>query len=577
MHQNDQISNYRSIIKFPVLLGLSLVVLGVLLPAEKLLEILRSSPDGVEPQFILGGYLFKVGISLLGLLTIALSSLSTWKNLKSAENKPHEPHHKIILTILSTILLLAFFMRLYSLNSGLWLDEIITFVRYARLSFGEIITTFDSENQHFLYSVLSHMSFLTFGENAWALRLPAVLFGVASILALFLLGRTVASTQEALLAAALMAFSYHHVWFSQNARGYTGLLFWTLLSSWLFVRGLEENRPNIWILYAWATAFGIYTHMTMVFVTVGQFLIYLILLISRRNDDWTGRWNGILLGYPLAATLSFLLHSFVIPQILVTIGGTEQSVVDAWKNPIWTLMEISRGLEVSFAGGVIASGAFILFGTGLWGYFREKPIMVGLMLLPSIIGASIVLAIGHHLWPRFFFFAMGFGTLIVIRGIMILSEFAIKFLRKPSQQNKKLGIVVSLGLILVSSLSIPFAYGPKQDYGGALTYVETNRRPGDAVVTVNLTTLTYQEYYQTGWQSISSLEDLDNIRSQSGRTWLLYTFPPVLEAMHPDIMENIKSDFVLVEKFEGTVRGGTVFICLADNSVSDLSTMPVKN
>jgi uncharacterized membrane protein len=48
---------------------------------------------------------------------------------------------------------------------------------------------------------------------------------VASIGALYLLGRAVAGPTEALFAAALMTVAYHHVWFSQNARGYSGLLF----------------------------------------------------------------------------------------------------------------------------------------------------------------------------------------------------------------------------------------------------------------------------------------------------------------------------------------------------------------
>ena len=71
-----------------------------------------------------------------------------------------------------------------------------------------------------------------------------VLFGLASILALYLFGRQVTSASESLLAAALLTFSYHHVWFSQNARGYTGLLFWTLLSSWLLLRALRNGAAR---------------------------------------------------------------------------------------------------------------------------------------------------------------------------------------------------------------------------------------------------------------------------------------------------------------------------------------------
>ena len=72
------------------------------------------------------------------------------------------------------------------------------------------------------------------GESAWSIRLPAVLFGVASIPVLYALGERVTGTREALLACAILSVSYHHIWFSQNARGYTMLAFWTILSTfWL--------------------------------------------------------------------------------------------------------------------------------------------------------------------------------------------------------------------------------------------------------------------------------------------------------------------------------------------------------
>ena len=164
------------------------------------------------------------------------------------------------LFIVGAMLLVALALRLYGLNSGLWYDEILTSINYARMPFGEIIATYDSQNQHFFFSLLSRASTLIFGESAWALRLPAVVFGVASIWALYLLGREVGSETEALLSAALLTFSYHHVWFSQNARGYTGLLFWAILSSWYFLRGLREGRSRLWVLYAGAAALGIYTH-----------------------------------------------------------------------------------------------------------------------------------------------------------------------------------------------------------------------------------------------------------------------------------------------------------------------------
>src|SRR5262245_406854 len=97
-------------------------------------------------------------------------------------------------------------LRLWHLGTDLWLDEVLTLVDFLRLPAREIVATFPSQNQHMLYSLLGRASVVVFGESFAAARLPAVMFGVASIWALFLLGRRLAGIREALLASALMTF-----------------------------------------------------------------------------------------------------------------------------------------------------------------------------------------------------------------------------------------------------------------------------------------------------------------------------------------------------------------------------------
>jgi len=467
--------------------------------------------------------------------------------------------------ILIFILFVALLLRLFHSNDGLWLDEILTYINYANLPFKTIITTFDSENQHFLFSLLSRLSLLIFGESIWALRLPAILFGVASIAALYLLGREVANTREALLASALMTFSYHHIWFSQNARGYTGMLFWTLLSSWFLLLSLKQGKLHNWFFYALSAALGVYTHLTMLFVIFGQFVVYLLQILKLRKEPWSGRWVGLFMGFGGAALFTLLFYSPVIPQLSHTIGGTESSVVTAWKNPIWTLMEILQGLQIGFSSGLVAIAALLVFGIGFFSYWRTYPAVIMLLLIPPIIGAMTVIAIGHHLWPRFFFFTFGFAALVVIRGCMKTGEYFVKITRLPWNDTSLLGTVFCLALIFISALSIPFAYGPKQDYQAALDYIVSNRQPGDAVVTTSLASTVYKDYFHTDWTPVNSLQELDSIRKNADRTWLVYSFQPVLQAVNPDLLAKIQQDFKLVMQFDGTVREGTVYVFLAES------------
>jgi mannosyltransferase len=475
----------------------------------------------------------------------------------------------IVPVTLIAILTSATLLRIYKLNSGLWLDEIITYVKYARSPFMTIMTTFDSENQHFLYSILAHLSLLVFGDSNWALRLPAVIFGVASIAALFYFGKLVTEEIEALLAAALLAFSYHHVWFSQNARGYTGMLFWTLLSSYFFIRGMKESKPKFWVLFGLTASLGVYTHLTMAFVLLGQFIIYFATIFNNgRWKNWPNEWLGLFIGFGTAGLLSLLLYAPVLPQVFVTLHSEGQTAIPMWQNPVWTIQQIILGLEIGFAGGVLATGAFILFAAGVISYLRSNLVIVALLILPTLIGGASVVAAGHHLWPRFFFFAIGFAALVAIRGIMAVVEIFTQLPFLSKWNANRVGIVLCIGLVLLSAFSVPFAYGPKQDYGGALSFVKNNWEPGDAVVTVGLASMIYQDYYKTGWYAPTSLNSLDVIREESKRTWLIYTFSPVLAADNPGIMDSVQKDFVVVKQFGGTLAGGVIFVCRADNPVS---------
>lgn len=560
------------VLKVCIAVSAVLILAALILSPQGLVEFLTGNSADSGASLLEGATFFKANLLLLGIAILILGWLPIW-NTKAPGKEPHiEPINPWVARILVLVLLAALVMRLYALNAGLWLDEIVTDVLFVKLPFGSILTTYESENQHFLYSLMAHASYLAFGDSAWSLRLPAVLFGVGSIWAIFLLGREAANPREGLLAAALLAFSYQHVWFSQNARGYTGLLFWTILSSWLLLRAVRGSRTWLWLLFAVSAALGVYTHVTMLFVIAGQFLIYVILLAVRRNKPWIHRWAGLFLGFGLAGLLIVQLYALVLPRVLAGMGR-EQSLVEAWKNPLWTLFEFVNGLELSFGGGliVVLAGMVVLIG-GLLSYARQNAIVVGLLIIPSLLTTAVVVGLGHHLWPRFFFFAFGFAAVVVIRGVMVLGETAGRLINMPSVKPAWIGIAGCVALIAVSSLAVRLAYGPKQDYDGALNFVETQAEQGDAIVTTGLATFVYERYYKKDWLQASSTAELDSIRAHAKRTWLIYTFPQVLESTSPGVVDAVKHDFQNMRQFDGTVSDGTVFVIRLVAQPSTLSS-----
>jgi hypothetical protein len=54
------------------------------------------------------------------------------------------------------------------------MDEVIAMARFARAPVGVILTSFADPSRHVFSALVAHARICTFGEQAWALRLPAL-------------------------------------------------------------------------------------------------------------------------------------------------------------------------------------------------------------------------------------------------------------------------------------------------------------------------------------------------------------------------------------------------------------------
>lgn len=488
---------------------------------------------------------------------------------------------------LAGLTLAALALRVVALDQQLWYDEMLLAVRWAPLRLWEIVTTYTSQNQHMLYSVLARVAMDLFGESNWALRLPAVLFGAATVPALYFCGRQVTTQRESLLAAALLAVSYHHVWFSQNARGYTGLALWTVVTTYFFLRGIRESGLRPWLWYGVTLALGMYTHLTMGFVAAGQFLVYLWLFGTGRgpSSGLAGlrinqqRFYKPLSGSVLAGVLTLALYAPVLPQVLArTVGGQSSAaaqVQSAWTNPLWLVLETLRGLAAG-AGGALgyvvlpAAGAILL--AGLWSYWRQDRSVVGLMVLPGVITAAVMLFLEHNLWPRFFFFAIGFGMMLLVRGAMVTGEWVASVTERGAstslRTSKQRLYGVPWGTALVALMIVASAWSvrsawiyPKQDFAGALKFVESQRQPGEPVALAGLAVFPYREYYKRDWPAVATRAELDAARVAGQRIWLVYASPIFVQSRQPEIWNTLRTEFEEVRVFRGTMGDGAVYVC----------------
>lgn len=562
----------KKLIRHPFLLGagILLVIASVLLNSGVLEAALVSDP---ARRLGWGATLFR---SLLAAHGIGLILASLFSHLITPLAGPERQLRKSdfsgkALAILIGLSILALGLRMWRLETDLWHDEVLTLVDFVRMPFGDILTRFPSQNQHMLYSLMGRLSFNIFGESAWALRLPSVLFGIASLWALFLLGRRMIGENGALLACGLMTVSYHHIWFSQNARGYMGLLFFTLLATWLWLEALDHDQWRYWIGYAFAVSLGAWLHLTMAFVAAAHVILSVSVLFNTTPEQ-VGILSRLrkrpLVAWLLCGSLTLQLHALALPEFLAT-GLHEVSLPSEWTNPLWVVTESLRSLRIGFSGAAVVLAGGVMIGIG-WLSISRRDLRAGLSLvLPAILAGGTMLLLGHNLWPRFFFFSMGFGLLIVIRGAIetprLLLDFAGRLnpgWKANERFSSALGIAMCSLIICASAATLPRNYmRPKQDFTGAREFVERNRQPGDTVVTVGLAAMDYGRYYAPKWSIADEGKQLDAIGKSHQNIWLVYTLPVQLKAYHPEIWEIVDRDFEIIKVFPGTLGGGEVFVC----------------
>ena len=470
--------------------------------------------------------------------------------------------------ILFVLMAVASLLDAIGLNRDLWFDE-ITLIPTVQNPMREIITIYSGDNQHMFFLVLARISVVLFGEHPWTVRLPAVVFGVCAVPALYFLAREVTTRREALLATILLTVSYHLLWFSQDARGYTGMLFWTLLYTTYLLRGLRSAKWLNWLIYAVAAALGTYMYLAVVFVVLSHAAIcaWLLLFPAKSGDCRIRNWKQPAAAMTLAGLLTLLLYAPVLLQLQYNFLH-HPSKMQAISTPLWAFWETLRGLQIGFGSAAAVAVAGALFAAGLWSYWSQSGVAAAVFVLPGVGTAAGALAARGTMYPRFYFYLLGFVMLIVVRGAMAAGAGLAGTLshRTDKRMNGiKWGTAMVILMIVVSAISLTRNYQyPKQDFSGAKRFVETRLQAGEPVVTTGLAGYVYEQYYGLPWTQVDNVSQLDAIRAQARRVWMIYTFPLYVERETPDLMAAIRRDCTAKQVFPGTLGGGEVTVCILE-------------
>jgi uncharacterized membrane protein len=167
------------------------------------------------------------------------------------------------------LIVLGFALRVYHLFQPMRYDEAVTYLYFATRPWLAVFASYRYPNNHILHTAFVKAVSMFLGNAPWAIRMPAFVFGVATLVLTFACGRRLVGERAAWIGTAIVAASGPLILYSTNARGYSLVGCATLVMLLLLLRLRERCSRVEWIGVVAAAAMGLWTIPVMLYPAGG--------------------------------------------------------------------------------------------------------------------------------------------------------------------------------------------------------------------------------------------------------------------------------------------------------------------
>ncbi len=460
---------------------------------------------------------------------------------------------------------------------GLWQDEAAQIEQFS----GTLWQTIQSQiggTHPPLFHVLMHFWTQAFGTSEAALRSFSVLVGILSIPVAYWAGTTLYNRTVGLLAAGILAFSPYHIWYSQEARMYTMMTFFGLLSITCFVNAMRENTARRWAAYFAVTLCGLFTQYFFLLLLGGQFLYYFFVEILQRemrlgrDGQRVATWRHPLGLFTDAPTLApWLLVSSGLAACVLTwmywavfftptgpssmvsslsstglgYGAPGPSLALRFNDIGTTLIEVLTGFHPPWiVYGLVAMWPLVIyFVMLLLGVGRHVRAQTVLLLFSMISGTMVIWTLGQ--WQGVVLlsrYLMGMASAGLLVAAVLIDMIPIG-IRRPL-----ISLAVVLAVASWTNQSFDRTVMGRYENRESVAYVARSARPGDTIIYEPFYIDRIVEYYlprdlvayglpmfsaKGGFRDSAPLlgQDLDRTIGPSRRVWVILGFQNVKDIL----------------------------------------------
>ena len=363
------------------------------------------------------------------------------------------------------ILLLGLILRIAALNShDFWFDEALTY-HFAKLDLANLLTVVAADNNPPLYYILIHF-LLKISSNEIFLRLPSLIAGIGTIIALWRLSP---------VAASLISVSPLAIYISSEARLHSMAALLAVLVYISFLKVLKKNSLKNISQFILISTIALYTQYYLALLLI---LFLIIIYFKRKKSLWVPLTPFLILAPWLIFSINFGHNGCWCPNTAISLPATLVSPIISGVGIVTQRSFVDLPIPTLLLFSITALIFLIVFAKGI---FRNLSLSI-VYFIPIIILSFLGI-----FWPLF-----------SPKGAAVFSPFffliCAKYFSEKSPGKNKLFLTLITLLTLTSTIQITSPFFKGEDLKLISQTIKTQNQ-NNVVLHTSLATFYSEKYY----------------------------------------------------------------------------------